>query len=420
MTNRRATDMDATPVPTQDQSLTFIIPVWTAIALVAGFVLPAFLPETANIITIATMVASVALSPSTGSWRWFAREPAVLLLLAAAATLAAALSITAAGPENFIVLAILLPLWMTGPYAGLLSLGRWLSPVTIASLALLGALGCATVAAYDVYVRGLQRGGELVMNPIHMGDLAVMLGFVALCPLFSRGGPWRLIFLVGPVFALVTVQLTMARGPLIASAAMLLVSLVALVLAHLPRRLAIPGILLTIVASTAIVLHGVLMGWLLTIRGFDQVYGLLTTGISGDGSVNQRLGMYDAAWQAFWVSPLFGHGSVDFVAIALSYLPSSEVLLQYEHLHSDLANFAVIGGALGVASYGLLVATPLAGAISARGRNKNAVRYLGTITSVGYLVMGLTNAMFGILVLTVLYAVILSVMLAMDRAEPRS
>lgn len=400
--------------------MTFIIPIWVAIALVAGFTLPALLPEAANIITIASMMASVALSMRTGSWRWLSKELAVLVPFAAAIILAAALSFTAVGPENFTVLVILLPLWMTGPYAGLLSISRWLSPVTVASLALVGASGCAAIAAYDVYVRGLQRGGELVMNPIHLGDLAVMLGFVALVPLFGRGRLWRLIFLAGPVFALVTTQLTMARGPLIAFPAMVVVAVVLLVLAHWPRRLAIPGILLTVVGSAAIVLHGVLTGWLLTIRGFDQIYGLLTTGISGDGSVNQRLGMYGAAWKAFCASPLFGHGSVDFVAIALSYLPSSEVLLQYEHLHSDLANFAVIGGALGIVSYGLLIVTPLAGAIAARGRNKNAIRYLGTITSTGYLVMGLTNAMFGILVLTVLYAVILSMMLAMDQAEPRS
>ena len=110
---------------------------------------------------------------------------------------------------------------------------------------------------------------------------------------------------------------------------------------------------------------------------------------------------------------------IDFTTLVAPYMPPQYDYAPSGHLHNDIADFAVIGGALGLACYGLLLAAPVAGGLSARGPNRAMILYLGVVTSLGYFTMGLTNAMFGILTQTVLYGVILSLMATLAAPAPR-
>jgi O-antigen ligase len=326
----------------------------------------------------------------------------------AAILLAAALLATARSIDNFAVLLLLAPIWLSLPFATTLrSLGHRLTPTVVATLALAGTALAAGITAYDFYIHGLRRAGTMTMNPIHMGDLALMLGFVALMGLFEGARPWRAVFCLGPAVALAVVWWTGSRGPLVASAAMILVSVAYAILTLLPRRWMAPAFAGAILGAALVISHGVMAGWLWQFRGMAQVANLLASEPATNQSVSVRLAMYGGAWEAFQASPIYGHGFVGFVQLVAGLAPEAG-LAHFEHLHNDLADFAVIGGLCAIFAYGLLLASPLIGAYRAPAERKASVLYLALVTATGYLVMGMTNAMFGILTLTSLFGVIVA------------
>lgn len=388
-------------------------------ALLAGLTLPTIAPEVANVATLTLMgigLLTLAIVPAA---RAVLRQRSVLVPLVAGLLLLLALAITAKSPMHIAVIMVLAPLWLAGPYAGLLVRpGRWLTPVTIASFALAGAAGGAAVAAFDVLVRQQDRGGFLVNNPIHLADLSLMLGFVALVGVLDWR-PIRLLFLLGPVLALITVWFSGSRGPLVAFVPMFVVGGIAIAWMTLPGRLAMAAAVVVIAAVGigGFAIIGLGLGGRLSSLG--EVGTVLLTGSSADGATSERLFMYLSAWNAFWASPWFGHGMIDYTAIARQYAPIGPGYPISEHLHSDIANFAVIGGGLGLLSYGLLVLAPLAGALPVRGPNRRVAIYLSAVAGVGYFGMGLTNAMFGVLSQTVVYAVILALIAALGQLGQR-
>jgi O-antigen ligase len=161
------------------------------------------------------------------------------------------------------------------------------------------------------------------------------------------------------------------------------------------------------------------LGFADRLQRLGNVVTLFSTGATSDKSVGERFYMLVSGWNAFWASPLFGHGLIDYTRSAAQYAPPGPVQFKPSgHLHNDIADFAVIGGILGLVSYALLMAAPLAGALQVRGRWRSAAIYLGLIMPVGYIAMGATNAMLGILTQTVVYAVVLAIVAALD--DPHS
>ena len=383
--------------------------------LLAGLTLPTIAPEVANVATLFLMGTGLLLVASVPTARAVLQQRSVLLALVAGLVLLLALANTAKSPMHIIAILALAPLWLAGMHAGLLvRLGRWLTPPVIASFALAGAAGGAAIAAFDVLVRHQDRGGFLVNNPIHLADLSLMLGFVALVGVLDRR-PIRLVFLLGPVLALITVWFSGSRGPLVAFVPLLVVGGIAIAWMTLPRRLAIvtAAVVIAAVGIGGFAIIGLGLGGRLSSVG--EVSTVLLTGSSADNATSERLFMYQSAWNAFWASPWFGHGMIDYTTIARQYAPTGPDYPISEHLHNDIANFAVIGGGLGLLSYGLLLVAPLVGGLAVRGPDRPAAIYLGMVAGVGYLGMGLTNAMFGVLSQTVVYAVILALIAALGQ-----
>jgi O-antigen ligase len=393
--------------------LVFIL-AWAALA--AGLTLPTVAPEVANVATLALMGVGLLVLLTAPSVRVVLRQPAVALPLVAGVFLLVALAITAKSPMHLAIIMVLAPLWLVGFEAGLLTrLGRWLTPTAIGGFALAGVTGGAAIAAFDVLVRQQERGGYLVNNPIHLADLALMLGFVAPVGLLGRHR-LRGLFLLGPVLALVTIWFSGSRGPLLAFVPMLAVGGAVLALLTLSRRQAFVAIAVVVALIVAGRVALMTLGAGGRIASFGEVVTAMLTGSSADGSTSERLYMYHSAWNAFWASPWFGHGMVDFPAIALQYAPAGPGFPPSGHLHSDLADFAVIGGTLGLVAYLLLLLAPVVGGLRARGASRPAAIYLGIVASVGYFGMGLTNAMFGVLTQTVVYAVMLALIAALAAA----
>ncbi|RYE39431.1 MAG: O-antigen ligase domain-containing protein [Hyphomicrobiales bacterium] len=132
---------------------------------------------------------------------------------------------------------------------------------------------------------------------------------------------------------------------------------------------------------------------------------MLQHGVPTDESTSIRLQMISGGMQAFLQAPIFGHGPFAFVNIAneLSELPYGS----WPHLHNDLADFAASAGILGLVAYALFLLAPIVEVLrSAKTAARPRILVLVSTLVAGYFIMGLTNAMFGILTVTVSYAVI--------------
>lgn len=384
-----------------------IVAVLAWIALVSGLTLPTLAPGTANIATLVlTSIGLLLLGTAVG--RQAMRQPSAWLPLVAGGLMLFAFAFTAREPMSFAAIIFLVPLFVAAPHAALLGqLGNRLSLTAIGALALLGASMGAAIAAFDVLALGMPRGGFSVNNPIHLADLALALGFVALVGVLGR---WRgrAIFLLGPVAALLAIWFSGSRGPLVAFVPLSLAALAGAALHYLPRRRARLLIGAGVVATLGV--GAVLVGTGLIDRmgPFGDIVSLLRSGEAPDDSTNQRLIMYRSALAAFLASPLWGHGLWQFIETTASFAPPGVAFPAYDHLHNDIADFAVSGGLLGLLAYGLLLAAPLVGAWRAQGSQRAPALFLAITASLGYAGMGLTNAMFGVLAQTLVYTVLLS------------
>jgi len=398
--------------------LTFFL-AWAA--LVAGLILPTIAPPVGNVISIALMLLGLFWLRGSPATRDILRQPSVWLSLLAGGVLLIALIPTAKAPIDILAIFVLTPLWLAAPHTGLLHrFGARLTPWLIGVLSLIGAAGGAAIAGFDVLILGLPRGGYSVNNPIHLADLSLMLGFMALVGLLDKRRG-NLMFLLGPGFALATIWFSGSRGPLMAFIALLAVGGVSMAWLTLRPKQALALIVLGCLGLGVAgfgISHSGAAGRLGEIANLN----MMLTGNTRDDSTNERLSMYRSAVGAFLASPVYGHGMMDYTTKAAEYAPPGRSYTPSGHLHNDLADFAVIGGSLGLLSYALLLLAPLAGGFAARGRYRRPAIYLGIVAPTGYFAMGLTNAMFGILAQTTLYAVVLSLIaaLAISGREPTS
>lgn len=385
------------------------------LALAACLALSPAFPETTNTVLLVAMAGSVLI------FAWDVRHGRLLALtdalpLLGMGILAIALVPTTRSIANYFVLLALAPVALALPLSSLIGrAGRWASPISVSALALVGTVLAAGITGYDALVRGLPRGGQLTMNPIHMGDLALLLGFIALAGVFEGRSHWRWLLLLGPGAGLLAVHWSGSRGPLLAYGVLLILTLAYAAWIWLPAKRRLPAMLGIVLSVFAALVLGIQLSLLEQIPGADQVINVLSGSAAAvDSSTQDRLQMYEGAWHAFWYSPLFGVGGESFTAVAGAFVSEQAMVSASPHLHADIANFAVIGGSLGLVSYVLLLSAPLvAGAHP--GPQRPTRFYLGMVTTFGFMAMGLTNAMFGILTLTIAYAVVLSVLSALRR-----
>jgi len=202
-----------------------------------------------------------------------------------------------------------------------------------------------------------------------------------------------------------------------------IVAIAVLTMLFLPRKHLAASILGAIVLIIAGGLGLLASGFGDRLASVGQLLDLAVSGSTSDGSIGERLYMYQSAWNAFWASPWYGFGLIDYTSSAAQYAPSGPIQWPPSgHLHSDTADFAVIGGLMGLVSYALLLAAPLVSAFKAMGPWRGPIIYLGVTLPCGYFAMGLTNAMFGILTQTTVYSVTMALIacLSVQAVTPAS
>ncbi len=340
------------------------------------------------------------------------RAPATQALAAVFLVLLAAFASTAQQPQdalfafNFVALLLFAPL-----YSALDRRRTDSGALTLARLALIGALVCLAVGVVNMTVWQTRRESGLI-GVIVLSNTAVLLGFLALIGVAAAQGGRRWLYLLGPVLGVATALVTASRGPLIAVAPLALLGMVFLTRALRLRWPVVAGIGAAVIAALGAT------AWLLggRIARMPQILAQVLAGEHvADRNTVSRLDLYQAAWHAFRQEPLLGHGWANLMEAASPFLADPS-LARLPQLHNDLADFAVAAGLVGIACYVALLAIPVTAALLTPRDSQYGLRLYGaSVLSLAYFCDGLTDLMFGFEFHTGLYAALLAIILGYCR-----
>lgn len=393
--------------------------VLAAIMLIALFALSASTGPIASYLAILAALVGVALA-GPNSLRVWRNDWGMIMLVIAFVLIAAAFALSANDPADlgaigdFLILLVALPAYLVFRIAA-----RGSAAVTVAGVAWLGAAIAVISGIYDVYVLNLGRanGG---FTPIYFSDIGATLGFIAALGILAPGPKWRWLFASGPVLGLACVQLGGTRGALIGVAVLALVVAVA-ALRRWPRHwwrlvLAVAAVIAVVIAATAVI----------DLSRLAAVPALIAqalgNGETSDASLNYRLDFYEAGFQAFLASPIFGHGWWERFAAAIPYMPPEAAALYYgpiSHLHNDIVNFASAAGLLGLLAYGLIMLAPLVSAWRSPHDSQRSFRLSAAAAmSLGFLAFGLSDSVFVFEVGKTFYVLGVVAILGFCRDEP--
>jgi O-antigen ligase len=394
-----------------------------SVMVVSGLVFADIAPHVADyIVLIAGAVGLVAA---------LVRRDAILaarqwwMLLLALVSLALTLPFVYRGSTDLVPILALAPFVVVPGVAFLLAQNQaLLRPFALPLLCLFGAVAAALLGLHEYIATGGARV-EVGNNPIHYGGIAVLLGFMALTGICVGRSPWRLVFFVGPIAGMAAAILSGSRGPLLGGMAMAVASMPmlifwyrrdwALLLAIVIMVLGVPALALTFGSS------------LRAMSAFGELTQVAQNALTGQTATVEvasaappdaiRVAMYKSALQQFLDSPIFGQGFGQILDLARAASPGFPEMATLEHLHSDLADFAALGGVLGLLAYGLIIAAPLANLRFGKAKPTDRVVALGSaLLATGYLFLGMTNAMFGVLPQTVLFVLLLGYLIALRQS----
>jgi O-antigen ligase len=347
----------------------------------------------------------------------YAEMPA-RFFLAAFLALGVLFAISMQAPRDVLFTFNFIALLLFGPLIWLFS--RTASDRMRIGIAVMATIGMALTLAMVVYmqVSGDPRPRGFNVGPIVMSNAALALAVIATSGAFVFRNRWSLALPLTLAAAIPVVLISLSRGPLIGLFSLLLLTALTLWRVRFRSHWAYATLgAVTVVTVTVIA----------TAFAGDRISGLparlvalLTGGATDDFTTNVRLALYRAGWQAFLDAPMFGHGWARLMSAALPYVDPAYI----EHakllpqLHNDVVNFAVAGGAVGVAVYLVIVFTPLVAALRSPGDAYRTARVYGTAgLAVVYVCGGLTDLMFGHEFHTALFVVLNALILGLYRAR---
>lgn len=380
------------------------------LALVAGIALPG---EAAYFGAYIALGAG-ALSLVVFGWseRNCFRHPVSMAILAAIALVCATLPFVYRGPADLLAPVFILPMLVTMGLGLLARPIEWVpSPVVFAWLCLLAAFMAFLGGGYEYLALDVGRVG-LGNNPIHYASLAAMTGGMALVGVVTTASPWRYLFLLGPVLGLGAAVLSGSRGPLAGALAMAGVGALFLLIWFWRDRL------FRLAALTALLMGAGVFAYLIA-TGNDRVTRIISTALDifrfTGGSDDIRAALYASAIHVFTQSPVFGIGFGQIMLTAQQVYPEQAEVFTLDNLHADWANFAVMAGGMGLVAWLLLLVAPLLLLVDPLARKDRSLVLGAVLLVTGQAVLGVSNAMFGVLPQTVVYAVVLGYFLARAR-----
>ncbi|MBW4652576.1 MAG: O-antigen ligase family protein [Kaiparowitsia implicata GSE-PSE-MK54-09C] len=381
------------------------------IVAIAATILPPGYP--AYIGVYITLVAALLAVLGYG-WRERAAfsHPTSLAILAAILLVAGAIPFVYRGPQDLLAPVLILPMLTTIALGVLARPASWVpSPTVFALICLIGSLLALIGGAYEHFMLGLYRPG-LGNNPIHYASLAAMSGCLAMVGVVSSTAQWRYLFLFGPIFGLGSAMIADSRGPLLGALAITAVGMLVLTVWLWRERLFRIASLFCLVIAIGGAIYLVGSG---NARGLSVLQNGLDIFRFTGGSDDIRAALYASAIDILRRSPLVGVGLGQIMLTAEAMFPELVAGTGFENLHADWANFAAMAGAMGLLAWLLLLAAPLLLLIDRGGRQDQPTVLGALVLTTGQFILGVSNATFGILPQTVIYAVAMGYLLVRAR-----
>ncbi|WP_028311024.1 O-antigen ligase family protein [Derxia gummosa] len=279
-----------------------------------------------------------------------------------------------------------------------------------------GAVGAAVAGWIGLHLLRLERGTLPFVNAIPFGNMALLLGYVALLSCFW-GKPThplrRLAGSVGLACGLFASLLSESRGGWLTLPLFLLALLASLRLGRLARA----GIVALALAAGAgaylgndIVRHRVEMAQS-DLAELDKGNANTSTGI--------RLALWQAAWRMGTEHPLFGVGRGRFQPTLAEYAREGRLdpaLTDKRHAHNDFLNHFAETGAVGLLV--LLGIYLVPGALFLRAARRDDALLAGAgraglLVCASYLVFGLTESMLAVTMNAAFHALTLTWLMAL-------
>jgi O-antigen ligase len=340
-------------------------------------------------------------------------HPVSMAIVGAIMLVAVTVPFTYRGEQDLLAPVLILPTLSTIALGILSRSAKWTpDPILFAVICLAASLIAMVGGAYEHFALGVERPG-LGNNPIHFSSLAAVAGCLAMIGIVSSSSVWRYVFFLGPVFALGAASVADSRGPTVGAVAMTAVGLILLNI----------WFWRDLVFRAAVFVFGALaIAVLAYYAGSDSSrISRLTEGafdifrITG-GPDDIRAALYASALCVLRDSPFFGVGLGQIMVTAETMFPDLVPRYDLDNLHADWANLAATAGSLGLAAYLLLLSAPLLLLLGPEARRDRPI-VLGTaLLLTGVLTLGISNATFGVLPQTMVYAVVLGYLLGRARA----
>lgn len=382
------------------------------IAVVAMILLPGY---AAYIGAYVALVAALFALLASG-WRERAvfAHPTSLAILVAILLVGGALPFVYRGPQDLLAPVLILPMLTTVALGVLARTARWApDPTVFAFICLVGSLVALIGGAYEHFVLGIYRPG-LGNNPIHYASLAAMSGCLAMVGAISSRARWRYLFLLGPVFGLGCAVIADSRGPMMGALAMSVVGMLALTVWLWRENLFRIAVMVCTGIAVSVIIY-------LVSSGNTRVASIMQSGLDvfrfTGGSDDIRAALYVSALEILRTSPLVGIGLGQIMVTAEAMFPALVAGTGLENLHADWANFAAMAGAMGLLAWLLLLAAPLLLLLDRRAWEDRPIVLGAILLTTGQFFLGVSNATFGILPQTVIYAVALGYFLARARRQ---
>lgn len=351
---------------------------------------------------LALVASIVALAIFGWSERTAVRHPTSLAILAAILLVLATLPFVYRGGQDLLGPVLVLPMLATVAMGLLARPARWVPGVPTFALVCCTASAIALIGgAYQHFGLGMYRPG-LGNNPIHYGSLAAMAGGLALVGVVSGSSSWRYLFLLGPVFGLAAAVISDSRGPMLGALAMGGVGIVTLFVWLRHDRW------FQVAAAAGVVLAVAIVTYLVG-SGNARIAGILHSGLDifrfSGGTDDTRAALYASAIEMLRASPVVGVGLGQIMVTAETLFPQQVAGTGLENLHADWANFGAMAGGLGLLAWALLLAAPLLLLLDTRVRSDRPILLGAILLTTGQFTLGISNATFGILPQTTIYAV---------------
>ncbi|KKC32968.1 O-antigen ligase family protein [Devosia psychrophila] len=361
---------------------------------------------------IALVAAILALLIYGWRERAMFRHPTALAMMTAIALVALAVPFVYRGEPDILAPILILPM-LSAIALGLLARpAKWVpSPTVFAMICLLAVFIALVGGAHERFVLGVYRPG-MGNNPIHYASLAAMAGCLAMVGVVSGKSAWRYLFLLGPVLGLGCAVIADSRGPMLGAMVMSVTGIIVLSIFLWRETLFRIAALITIAVAIGAVAYLVGSGNQRAVSIFHS--GLNIFQFTG-GSDDIRAALYASAVEILKNSPIVGIGLGQIMVTAQTLFPQQGGVFTLENLHADWANFAAIAGGIGLLAWLLLLAAPLMLLLDSRARQDHPAVLGALLLSTGQLALGISNATFGILPQTMLYAVSLGYFLVRAR-----